>query len=68
MWTHQEIIKLEEGLYSGKTTDGEKVQLFRGKKGQGYEIQILNSKGWWECKEYDENGFCDGERFEKDPT
>lgn len=52
----KEFIKnTESGLYAGKDFDGKQV-IVGVEQGVGMSVKSLNSKGWYEGLEYDEDG------------
>ena len=64
MYTHKKILKLDSGVYEGKTTDGTKIVVLR-QKGNGYTIkQEAANKFIW-CIDYDEEGYQESIYYEK---
>lgn len=63
----EEVLKKykESGIYEGKNIEGEEIILFR-EKNNGCILKRLQPNGWYQCLEYDENGFLDGEYYEKE--
>ena len=53
------IAEHESDLYSGKNVEGQDV-IVKLEKGKGMVVEVLNSKGWWDWNEYDEDGFVVG--------
>lgn len=53
------IQTMESSLYDGFNVDGERV-LVCVEQGRGMTIKTLNSKNWWSCVDYDENGYPTG--------
>jgi hypothetical protein len=50
----------ESSLYFGTSVDGKEV-IVQLDKGKGMTVKYLNEKNWYECINYDENGYreCD---------
>ena len=61
---HNDILKLDSGLYSGTNENGESVIIQR-EKGVGYTISKLQDNGWYEVHEYNEKGVLESITYEK---
>ena len=59
-----DILSLDSGLYSGTTENG-KSCIIQRQKGVGYTVSTLQDNGWYEVKEYNEDGCCEGVTYEK---
>ena len=60
----KEILVRESGMYSGIDEEGKKVIVLREKE-RGFTIMTETHHGWHECVDYDEDGICEGVRYEK---
>lgn len=60
----KEILEKKSGMYSGINEDGKDVIILR-EKGCGFTIMEETHNGWFECVDYDEDGVCEGVRYEK---
>lgn len=58
------ILSLDSGLYSGTTENGKNCIIQR-QKGVGYTVSTLQDNGWYEVKEYNENGILESTTYEK---
>lgn len=61
---HNDILKLDSGLYHGTNENGESVIIQR-QKGIGYTISTLQDNGWYEVHEYNEEGIFESVTYEK---
>ena len=59
------ILGLDSGLYSGTTENG-KSYIIQRQNGVGYTVSTLQDNGWYEVKEYNENGEYEGTTYEKE--
>ena len=60
----KEILERDSGMYSGIDEEGKKVIIVR-EKGCGFTTMTETHNGWFECVDYDEDGNCEGVRYEK---
>lgn len=60
----KDILSLGSGIYSGTTENG-KSCIIQRQNGTGYTISTLQDNGWYEVKEYNENGEYEGVTYEK---
>lgn len=60
----QFIHENDSGIYSGINADGNDVIVLL-EKGKGLKTQLLQTNGWCLVHEYDQNGFCEYEGYEK---
>ena len=58
------ILSLDSGLYSGTNENG-KSCIIQRQKGVGYVVSTLQDNGWYEVKEYNENGFLESATYER---
>lgn len=61
---HNNILSLDSGLYSGTDENG-KSYIIQRQKGVGYVVSTLQDNGWYEIKEYNEDGFLESTTYEK---
>ena len=54
----------ESGLYSGINADGIEVVVSL-EQGSGMSTRKLQDNGWYIIHYYNEEGYCDGEEYEK---
>ena len=64
MMTVKEILEKKSGMQSGVNEDGQNVVVMR-EKGRGFTIMTETHNGWHECIDYDEDGDCEGVRYER---
>lgn len=61
---HENILVLDSGLYSGTNENGQSVIIQR-QKGVGYTVSSLQTNGWYEVNEYNEEGILEATTYEK---
>ena len=61
---HDNILALDSGLYSGTNENGQSVIIQR-QKGVGYTVSSLQTNGWYEVNEYNEEGILESTTYEK---
>lgn len=61
---NKNILSLDSGLYSGTNEDGKSVIIQR-QKGVGYTISTPQYNGWYEVREYNEEGILESTTYEK---
>ena len=61
---NNDILILDSGLYSGTNEDG-KSCIIQRQKGFGYTISTPQDNGWYEVKEYNEEGIFESVTYEK---
>lgn len=61
---NNDILSLDSGLYSGINENGESCIIQR-QKGVGYVVSTLQDNGWYEVREYNENGFLESVTYEQ---
>lgn len=61
------IREKESGVYEGKTIDGNRVIIMQ-QRGVGMKVSTLQDNGWWRVTEYDADGICESESYEKEVT
>ncbi|WAB25128.1 hypothetical protein M3_0177 [Lysinibacillus phage vB_LfM_LysYB1] len=58
------ILNAESGLYAGTNEDGRKCVVML-QQGEGMTVKNMNSKNWFECIDYDSEGFYECDYLEK---
>ena len=61
---HENILKLDSGIYRGVNENGKQVIVQR-QKHFGYIVSTLQDNGWYEVNEYDECGNFESTTYEK---
>jgi hypothetical protein len=56
------INNTRSGMYFGKNVEGESIMILLDKE-EGFELHTDQSNGWTRINDYNEDGVCEGERW-----